>query len=986
MRRVRKILTGLLAAVCVVISTSGNVPVTNGTPPHTTAQSTPKSASAERQQGRNLLRVGKAAEALIHLERARKAFHDSGDTTGEASTLDLLGELYERQGQYDFALKNYRAALELYTAAAAGKSKPKASSMLPGQAGKAAAKAAKGADAAVALSNEQRGYNAVLMLTKIGNMRDRRGDTAGARAEFMSIGVEKPEMSALAKASQGGGILGSALRGFSTDDKGNLGFNLGVGTLSGLFAAKTQIGLYRQSIIYAGKEIGLGRLDLKDSQFDSARKHFEDALDATKGSLPLVGKLGQSRRFRTAARTGLGDVAFEQGRYKDAAKLYEEAYKGAKSDGRLDLMWPAQRGEGRSLWKLAAAEKEKKKAGKLRVDALDSYREALATIDKIREGSVRADESRTIFLATTRDVFEEAAGALAEMSIAEANPAATDAPDAPATTQPLQGQALAYASEALKIAERGRARSLLDMLSDAGGEITGGVPLGLRDKKRANLQRQQELAALLTGVSLGEDISKDKIEDTEKELADLQSAYESIENEIGAANPAYAALTSPSTLSAEEIQDQVLDERTALLEYSLGAEHSYLFAVTPAGVTVSRLPARGEVERQVTAFRKLLVPASVRRSITDLVANAVDAERGLRLRSAPPKKPSPEFVNAYAQAAHALYKSTVEPAAPLFKDRRLLVVADGALNYVPFDAMLTSAPAQGADFSTLPYLIKTNETVFAPSASVVAAIRARARGAGASGDMLVVADPVFHPSDSRAHTAAVPPQPDAQAGQGGPSFDSALADIEDDATSAGTSAQRGVLVRLPGTGEEAHEIEKLASASGLKADLLLDLNASESNVEGRDLSRYRVLHFATHGLLDAERPQFTGVVLSLVGNPEGSDGFLRTDEVFNLKLSSPLVMLSACETGLGRERRGEGVMGLSRAFMYAGAPTVGVTLWSVADKSTAELMADFYKNLLGSSTPAPSDAMRRARLHMIEGGLFSTPYNWAPFVLVGDWR
>ena len=102
--------------------------------------------------------------------------------------------------------------------------------------------------------------------------------------------------------------------------------------------------------------------------------------------------------------------------------------------------------------------------------------------------------------------------------------------------------------------------------------------------------------------------------------------------------------------------------------------------------------------------------------------------------------------------------------------------------------------------------------------------------------------------------------------------------------------------------------------------------------------------------------------------------------------ASPLVMLSACETGLGRERRGEVVMGLTRAFMYAGAPTVGVTLWSVADKSTSELMADFYKNLLGGSTPAPSDAMRRARLRMIAGGRFSAPYYWAPFVLVGDWR
>ena len=113
----------------------------------------------------------------------------------------------------------------------------------------------------------------------------------------------------------------------------------------------------------------------------------------------------------------------------------------------------------------------------------------------------------------------------------------------------------------------------------------------------------------------------------------------------------------------------------------------------------------------------------------------------------------------------------------------------------------------------------------------------------------------------------------------------------------------------------------------------LDLDANEGNIETRDVTKYRVVHIATHGLLNAERPQFTGLVLSLVGN-KSEDGFLRTDEVFNLRLGSPLVMLSACETGLGKEKRGEGVMGLTRAFMYAGAPTVGVSLWSVADKST----------------------------------------------------
>jgi CHAT domain-containing protein len=169
------------------------------------------------------------------------------------------------------------------------------------------------------------------------------------------------------------------------------------------------------------------------------------------------------------------------------------------------------------------------------------------------------------------------------------------------------------------------------------------------------------------------------------------------------------------------------------------------------------------------------------------------------------------------------------------------------------------------------------------------------------------------------------------------------------------------------------------------ADTWLDLKANEADVKTRDIQSYRVLHVATHGILDAKRPQFSGLVLSLVGNKIDDDGFLRTSEVFNLNLGAPLVMLSACESGLGKEKRGAGVIGLTRAFMYAGAPTVGVTLWSVADKPTAELMTDFYQRLLGPNS-SPTSAMRDAQLAMISGKKYSAPYYWAPFILVGEWK
>jgi CHAT domain-containing protein len=294
-----------------------------------------------------------------------------------------------------------------------------------------------------------------------------------------------------------------------------------------------------------------------------------------------------------------------------------------------------------------------------------------------------------------------------------------------------------------------------------------------------------------------------------------------------------------------------------------------------------------------------------------------------------------------------------------------------------------------ADYSSLAYLIKTNEIIYAPSASVVGVIKQQNNNrAGRS--MLVLADPVFNSNDSRARGAAPSANGNETRGLG---IQSALTDItgEDASATAGPAKMQGLpLARLAGTRTEAEQIVKLAKSSGTQADVWLDLDASEGNVDTRDISKYRVVHIATHGLLNAERPQFTGLVLSLVGNAT-EDGFLRTDEVFNLRLGSPLVMLSACETGLGKEKRGEGVMGLTRAFMYAGAPTVGVSLWSVADKSTAELMTDFYKRLLGTSAAdstavSASAAMRDAQLAMIAGKKYSAPFYWAPFVLVGDWR
>jgi hypothetical protein len=363
-------------------------------------------------------------------------------------------------------------------------------------------------------------------------------------------------------------------------------------------------------------------------------------------------------------------------------------------------MWPAKRGLGRSLWLQAAQEKDSN-AAKLREQALDAYRDALKTIEAIRAGSLRADESRTTFLATTKDVYDEASSALAEMALLSSS------------AGPLTGKELDYAAESFRITEAGRARSLLDMLGEVNAQITEGVPADLLKRKQDNLDQQQAIAEQLTGISLGTE-QKEKPSKLEADLDKLQTEFDEIENQIRAANPRYASLTAPQPQTLTDVQQKVLDEGTVLLEYSLGSDSSYLFAVTRSGVTLYKLPRRADVDKLATDFRGQLIPPKLQRRIVGI--DVAEEQRGLGLAQGPS-----ENLSAFVAASNALYKAVLEPAAGLIGDKRLLIVADGALNYIPFEALVKTA--DGADYASLSYLIKSNEVVYAPSASVVAAIR-----------------------------------------------------------------------------------------------------------------------------------------------------------------------------------------------------------------------------------------------------------------------
>jgi len=271
-----------------------------------------------------------------------------------------------------------------------------------------------------------------------------------------------------------------------------------------------------------------------------------------------------------------------------------------------------------------------------------------------------------------------------------------------------------------------------------------------------------------------------------------------------------------------------------------------------------------------------------------------------------------------------------------------------------------------------------------PSASTLAVQRKEFTGRKAAPRMIaVIADPVFSPSDTRLRLdPSLQTNAIAQAKTAGDDGARIIEHLSGDSISGGPGTLR--IPRLPFTSLEADRI--MAVAPGAANFQAVGLKANRTTVTSGALKDYRYLHFATHGYLDSERPGLSSLVLSMVdeqGKPQ--DGFLRANDIYNLELPAELVVLSACQTGLGKEIKGEGLVGLTRGFMYAGAARVVVSLWSVNDKATADLMTRFYEKMLKHGE-RPSAALRAAQVEMWKQKQWQSPYYWAAFTLQGEWR
>jgi CHAT domain-containing protein/Tfp pilus assembly protein PilF len=538
---------------------------------------------------------------------------------------------------------------------------------------------------------------------------------------------------------------------------------------------------------------------------------------------------------------------------------------------------------------------------------------------------------------------------------------------------------------ALGASERARARGLLEMLAEASADISEGIDAALLERERS-LQKRINASAEYQYRLLRERHTREQAEAAKRELDSLIDESRQVEAKIRETSPRYAELKYPQPLGLPEIK-RMLDPETLLLEYSLGDERSYLWAVTPTRVESFELPKRAEIE------------ALARQSYEWLAAGETGAQ--LRARLARPTAKTPEW-------ADALSRILLSPVASRLGKKRLVIVADGALQYIPFAALPDPATGRRGDGATggrsergigrmkeprpvapsprrpvaFTPLIANHEIVSLPSASSLAALRRELAGrAPAPKTVAVIADPVFEESDVRikSNVGNVATPNDKQAERGGAEQEVSRSALEVSAADAQQRLQRLIFSR-----READEITALTrEGMSFKA---LDFKANRATALGPDLSRYQIIHFATHGLLNSLHPELSGVVLSLVDEDGRSqDGFLRLHDIYNMKLGADLVVLSACKTGLGKDIKGEGLVGLTRGFLYAGAPRVVASLWKVDDRATAELMKLFYQRMLRDGL-RPAAALRSAQIDMQKHPRWAAPYYWAGFTLQGEWK
>ncbi|MEZ2251437.1 CHAT domain-containing protein [Microcoleus sp.] len=635
----------------------------------------------------------------------------------------------------------------------------------------------------------------------------------------------------------------------------------------------------------------------------------QTALEYYKQSLPLLLAVGD-RRGEAVTLTNIGGMYSDVGDKQKALEYYSQSLTLSRAIGERSI-------EAGILYNIAVTKRDQNNLN----EALNDIQASLRIIENLRT-KITSPELRTSYFATVQDYYEFYIDLLMQLH----------------KTHPKLG----YDTKALEASELSRARSLLELLQETNTNIREGIAPDLLQQEKS---LQQQLNALekhrIEAVSLPNP-NPTEIEQIDKQQLALLQEYQQIQTQIRTASPRYAALTQPKPLTFPEIQKQIIDENTILLQYFLGKERSYLWVISQKGLTSYELPKRAEIETASRNFR-------------NTVTNP-------RLRNISQK---------VAEASANLSQLILQPAASQLGDKRLLIVPDGILHYTAFPALTISLTSRQNSY--LP-LISQHEIITLPSASTLAILRQNYGDRKPPTQTLaILADPVFSPDDERIKGKLTPATTEK---------------LESQNQGLSRSLRSSDLAwppqRLPFTRQEAQTILSLVPSASSSQNL--DFDASRTTATDGRLANYQILHLATHGIANSQNPELSGILMSMVDDKGNLvNGFLRLTDIFNLKLSADLVVLSACQSGIGQNIKGEGMVGLTRGFMYAGAQRMVVSLWNVDDEGTAVLMQKFYQKMLQQKL-SPATALRAAQMEMMEQDKWNSPYYWAAFTLQGEWK
>lgn len=477
---------------------------------------------------------------------------------------------------------------------------------------------------------------------------------------------------------------------------------------------------------------------------------------------------------------------------------------------------------------------------------------------------------------------------------------------------------------AFEASEFGHARALLDSIRNYQKELTQVDPLLLLQEEKL-LKREQELID-----ARAEAVSTNHSEDAktiESELTDVRARYESLQARINS-SAKLINLLRPQPLSYETIKNQITNADTSLLTYSLGSKDSFAWVVTSDGLKSYKLAGKSTIERAVNQLLDLLKTPSIN----------PDEERRLQT------------------AIDEVSRLVLEPLSDRLKTSRLIVVADGVLQYVPFQA-LKKFPSSAEP------LVSQFDIIQAPSASTLAlVVQERTKRPPATKLLVGFGDAVFSP-DSQSNSI--------------PTSTAAVIGARSD---EGTTPKK-----LPRLFHAKRELRAIGELVGAESEFYVEHAARRDNLLKTDLTQFKILHIVTHGIIDADQPELSGLMLSLVdANDQPIHGFVGLADIYKMRAPVDLVVLSACHTAMGKEFRGEGLIGLTRGFMYAGASSVLASLWKVDDEATAELMKHFYTFLLQDGMTPPA-ALRAAQNKIRAQPRWSSPFFWAGFTFQGNY-